>query len=147
MIDPTSGEIRFDATNVLTPWMPLATFQTLPMGIRAKPFGYAGRGYESYAADVDVEGAPWVVGVTFDQGRLHIVSMAPHSGRTWDDFSATEEAKTAAHIQSLLQKWLGVPAVKTISGGDQYAFPWGGVSAGVVPQNATASIAVGYKKG
>jgi hypothetical protein len=145
MIDPRSGAITLSPTNILLAGMPLQTFLSSSLASSAR-IGPTVSGYQWYYVEVEIAPEPWSLSLCFHNEQLETVDISPRSPYdSWNDFSEDYEKRTAAELRKLLFEWLGQNPSKQLPMMDFYSFSWGIASAGLVPQNATASMGVRYK--
>jgi hypothetical protein len=144
MIDPASGAIVLDARHVFRSGMPEQDFVNSSIGRSARS-GPTNAGYQWYYVELMIDAEQWSVSLCFHDERLETVSMSPVPPYdSWADFSEEHERQTAGKLRTWLSQWLGREPSRQLPLMDVYDFPWGIASAGVVPQDATASLGVHY---
>ena len=144
MLDPISGDITLSASFVLQRHSEENVFCQSELGVSATP-RLQSCNYHWYSVETLVNETAWIFMLGFHDGKLEFVSMAPVTeGTSWDSFSVERERQVAIELQRTLGAWVGRPPSKHTAAIQRYDFDWGSVSAGLVPQDATASISVRY---
>jgi hypothetical protein len=98
-----------------------------------------------YSATAALHNETWAFSLGFDSGTLRHVSFAPVQPQaSWNTFSEAEEKRVAVDLQRLLASWLPGVTAESRQTMQRYTLPWGTIAAGIVPQDATASMSMLY---
>jgi hypothetical protein len=144
MLDLISGVLTLDSGEAVSPKMPESSFVRMNIGTTAVK-GLTSGPHQWYSITPSLLGRKWDMSLGFQGGILRHVSFSPaRPNASWNTFSAAEEAKIALELQDLLRAWLPGLESKPRQSMQSYSLPWGIVAAGVVPQDATASISILY---